>query len=210
MQLREALEQIAEIRHRMAQSELFRGYRAIPAAVSGILAVIAGAIQPLVVPDPVNQLGRYVGFWIVVAFVSVMIVLLTIAMRDWFVGCSETRKLTWLALFQFVPCILSGFALTMVVVKYAPEAGWLVPGLWQLFFSQGVFASCRFLPKAAYGVGGFYLLCGVLTLLLAREDWALSPLAMAIPFGVGQLYSAGVLYWTLERHEQRQASTEPG
>jgi hypothetical protein len=210
MQLREALEQIAEIRSRMAQSEVFRGYRAIPAALSGLLALLAGMLQPLIVPEPVNHLGLYVGFWIVVASISVLMVLLTIAVRDWLLGSSETRKLTWLALWQFVPGIFAGFAVTLIIARYAPEAGWLLPGLWQLFFSQGVFASCRFLPRAAYGVGGFYLLSGISTLLLAQQDAALSPLAMALPFGVGQFYSAGVLYWTLERHEQRETSTEPG
>ena len=41
-ELHEALERIAEIRHQMARTEVFRGYRALPVAFSGALAVAAG------------------------------------------------------------------------------------------------------------------------------------------------------------------------
>jgi hypothetical protein len=60
MELREALSQIAEIRRRMAASEIFRGYRALPVAFSGLLALAAGAVQPLVVPDPARDVRMFV------------------------------------------------------------------------------------------------------------------------------------------------------
>ena len=37
MELRDALAQIAEIRQHMARTEVFRGYRALPVAFSGVL-----------------------------------------------------------------------------------------------------------------------------------------------------------------------------
>ena len=43
---------------------------------------------------------------------------------------------------------------------------------------------------------------GLLTLSLAHGDAAFSPWAMGVPFGVGQLFAAGVLYRTLERHDE--------
>jgi len=44
---------------------------------------------------------------------------------------------------------------------------------------------------------------GLWCLAQAQGQAALSPWAMALPFGVGQLVTAGVLYWALERaHEQ--------
>ena len=39
----------------------------------------------------------------------------------------------------------------------------------------------------------------------AAGEKAFSPWAMALPFGVGQLMAAGVLYWSLERWDGRQA-----
>ena len=199
MELREALDSIATIRRRMAESEVFRGYRAIPVAFSAVLALTAGFLQPHLVPRPDRDLPAYVGLWSAVAMVSVAAAGLAMFLRDRMAGTSLTRPVTWLAVGQFFPCLVSAAAVTAVVVRFAPDAGWILPGLWQVFFSQGVFASCRLLPRPAFAVGVFYLVAGVGTLILARGPDALSPWAMAVPFGVGQLGAAAVLYWTLER-----------
>jgi hypothetical protein len=95
--------------------------------------------------------------------------------------------------------------LTFVLALSAPEAMWLLPGLWQILFSLGIFASYRLLPRPTFGVAMFYMLSGFLCLIFARGEAALYPLAMGLPFGVGQLYAAGVLYWTLERTDVEQA-----
>jgi hypothetical protein len=84
-------------------------------------------------------------------------------------------------------------------VLATPEHAWLLPGLWQVLFGLGIFASYRLLPPATFWVALFYLLAGVVCLLIARGEAALTPWAMGVPFGVGQLLAAGVLYWTLER-----------
>ena len=39
----------------------------------------------------------------------------------------------------------------------------MLPGLWQILFSLGVFASCRLLPRATFGVAVFYLVAGLAT-----------------------------------------------
>ena len=50
-----------------------------------------------------------------------------------------------------------------------------------------------------FGVAVFYLLTGLTTLAVAQGGRALNPWAMGIPFGVGQLLAAAVLYRALER-----------
>lgn len=199
MNLREAFDNLAAIRQRLAESELFRGYRALPVAVSGLLAIAAGLLQSIIVPEPTREVPLYVSIWLGAAFLSMAAAGVTMWMRDHFVGPSHTRAITWLAIRQFVPCLIAGAAVTGAIVRFAPEAAWLLPGLWQLFFSQGVFASCRLLPRPAFAIGVFYLAAGILTLFVFRAESALSPLAMALPFGVGQLLTAAILYWTLER-----------
>src|SRR5437773_2740370 len=67
MQLRDALAQVSEIRQQMARSATFRGYRAAPAAFSGILAIAAAALQRSVIPNPLHHLERYLGLWICMA-----------------------------------------------------------------------------------------------------------------------------------------------
>jgi len=199
MELREALDSIATIRRRMAETEVFRGYRALPVAVSAILALAAGFVQPTLVPRPEQDVPGYVGLWSVVALLSIGAAGLAMFLRDRVAGTSLTRPVTWLAIGQFVPCLVAAAAITAVIVRIAPESAWLLPGLWQVFFSQGVFASCRLLPRPAFGVGVFYLATGIVTLVAARGDQALAPWAMAVPFSVGQTLAAAVLYWTLER-----------
>ena len=199
MDLREALDGIATIRQRMAETEVFRGYRALPVACSALLAMIAGSLQTALLPRPEQDVPGYVGLWSVVAFLSIAAAGLTMFLRDRVAGTSATRPITWLAIGQFVPCLVGAVAVTVVIVRVAPASAWLLPGLWQVFFSQGVFASCRLLPRPAFAVAVFYLVSGLLTMFLARGADALSPLAMAVPFGLGQLLAAGVLYWTLER-----------
>jgi hypothetical protein len=207
MEVREALDHIAEIRQRLAESELFHGYRALPVATSGLLALAAGWLQPWFAPDPVRNVRAFVMLWSAVAVLSVAGAALTMGLRDCFAGPSHTRALTWIALRQFVPCLFSGAVVTGAVVRYSPESAWLLPGLWQLFFAQGVFASCRILPRTVYLVAGFYLAAGTANLLFFRDGDALAPWTMAVPFGVGQLLAASILYWTLERRDAVETET---
>jgi len=53
-------------------------------------------------------------------------------------------------------------------------------------------------------VGIFYLGAGAICLVLAQGEWAFSPLAMGLPFGIGQLATAAILYWTLERTDGKK------
>jgi hypothetical protein len=203
MELREALDSIATIRRRMAETEVFRGYRALPVALSAVFALIGGFLQPILVPRPEQDVPGYVALWSAVALLSIAVAGLAMFIRDRVAGASLTRPVTWLAVGQFVPCLVAAAAVTAVIVRLAPDIAWVLPGLWQVFFSQGVFASCRLLPRPAFAVGVLYLVAGVITLVVARGPDALSPWAMAVPFGVGQLAAAAVLYWTLEHTNGR-------
>jgi hypothetical protein len=99
---------------------------------------------------------------------------------------------------QFLPAIVVGLLLTVVLLRIAPQDSWMLPGLWEVIFSLGVFASCRFLPRQMFGVGAWYLAAGLVCLLIASGHHALSPWAMGIPFGIGQLLVAAVLRYGFE------------
>jgi predicted membrane channel-forming protein YqfA (hemolysin III family) len=199
MELREALTQITEIRLQMARTEVFRGYRAVPAAFSGVVALVAATAQAAIVQDPVQQISIYLTLWIGAAVVSGFSAVLEMAVRARNASSSLTRELTYLAIEQFFPCLVAGALVTLVVVRSTPESVWILPGLWQVLYSLGIFASCRLLPRSMFGVAVFYLIAGLCTLALSRGENALSPWAMGLPFCVGQLFAAAVLYRTLER-----------
>ncbi len=199
MELREALTQITEIRLQLARTEVFRGYRAMPVAFSGVVALVAGLVQAATIADPVSQVGAYLSLWIGAAVLSATAAGLEMVVRARTSSSSMTREMTWLALEQFCPSLVAGALLTVVLVRAVPESLWMLPGLWQIVYSLGIFASCRLLPRATFWVAAFYLVTGLAALALARGDAALCPWAMALPFGAGQMLAAAVLYSTLER-----------
>jgi hypothetical protein len=177
MELREALIQISEIRLRMARTEVFRGYRAVPVAFSGLLALAAAGFQAVWIPDPAAQRPAYLALWL------------------------GTAALSALGAGTEMPCLVAGALLTFVLVRHAPEAVGMLPGLWQVLFSLGIFASHRLLPRAIVWVAVWYLAAGLTCLAWARGSAAFSPWAMGLPFGAGQLLAAAVLYWMLERND---------
>ena len=204
MELRDALSQISEIRQQMARTEVFRGYRDLPVAFSGLLAFVAAGIQEVSLRDPAQQIMAYLGLWTGAAALSAFAAGLEMVVRSRVKGSALGLEVTWLAVEQFVPCLAAGAVLTIVLLRTAPESLWMLPGLWQVLFSLGVFASCRLLPRATFSVAVFYLAAGELSLSLARGEAAFSPWAMALPFGVGQLFAAAVLYRTLECHDDAE------
>jgi hypothetical protein len=199
MELREALTQITEIRLQLARTEVFRGYRAMPVAFSGVVALLAGLVQAVAIADPMAGVDEYLSLWIGAAVVSGLAAGLEMMVRARNAASTMTHEMTRLALEQFCPCLVAGALLTIVLVRAAPESVWMLPGLWQIVYSLGIFASCRLLPRATFWVAAFYLVTGLTVLALARGDASLSPWAMALPFGAGQLLAAAVLYSTLER-----------
>ncbi len=201
MHLREALTQIAEIRAAVAATEKFRGYRAAPVAFSGGLAVLAAVAQPVLVPRPAENLAAYLALWFASAVLGLAAAGVRIVKRDWFAANVIRRELTRHAVAQFAPCLAAGLLVTVAVVRHATDAAWILPGVWQVVFSLGVFASWRLLPTATVWVAVFYLLCGTYNLAFSQGSAAFAPWAMGVPFGVGQAATAAILYWNLERKD---------
>lgn len=202
MELQEALSQISEIRTQIARTETFRGYRAVTVAFTGVLALLAAGLQGMWIPEPTEQVTAYVALWMGAALVALGVTAFEMYTRSRRAS-SSARRLTRLAIEQFVPSLAAGGGLTAVILVSAPEAVWMLPGLWSILFSLGVFASSRLLTRPIVWVAVYYLLAGIACLGLGRGDAALSPWTMAGSFGVGQLMAAGILYLTLERNHER-------
>jgi len=100
-----------------------------------------------------------------------------------------------MAVEQFLPAAGAGVLLTVVLVRNVPDALWMLPGIWQVIYSLGVFSSCRFLPRPVLAVGVWYLLTGLISIGLA-DGRALSPWVMGLSFGAGQMLVAGILLFT--------------
>lgn len=206
MELHEAMDQILEIRHHLARTETFRGYRSVTVAGTGLVAFVAAAVQRLLLAEPMADVQTYLAIWIAAAVIAATVTGLEMAIRWRRALDPATGMLTRLAVEQFLPCLIAGGMLTAVIVLICPEGTPLLPGLWQVLFSLGIFSSCRLLPRPTVWAAAFYLVSGVASLAIARGPLALSPWAMALPFGLGQCLWAAILYLTLERTHGRIAS----
>ena len=74
---------------------------------------------------------------------------------------------------QFLPSVAAGLLITIVLVRYVPAALWMLPGIWQVIFSLGVFSSCRFLPRPMLAAGAWYLLTGLICIALGGQPGTL-------------------------------------
>ena len=196
MELDEALERIAVIHRHIIRGQLFRGYRAVPTFLSGLLAFIACAIQGIWLDDDTTAC---LILWLSAAGASVAIVALEMIIRCRRSSSTLERDMTIGAAEQFVPIVVAGALLTFVLSEFAADQLWLLPGLWAIMFSLGVFASRRMLPRAITLVGAHYLLTGLLCIALGHDGPFFPAWTMALTFGAGQFMAAFILYWSLER-----------
>jgi hypothetical protein len=200
-----ALDQISEIRRAVSRGQVFRGYRAQTTALTGVLAIIVAALQPTLIPDPWRQLPLYLCLWGGLAIISAAIFGTELFIRMRRLASPLQTERTADAVERFIPSLAAGAILTVVYFRFLTPQTWMLPGLWAVCFSLGIFASRTLLPRGIAPVGGYYLIAGCMNLVLARgPHHAFSPWAMGLTFGIGQLLAAAVLYWNLERRHGGQ------
>jgi len=195
--LYKALGDISSIRRQVAHSTEFRGYGPATLAVTGGFAILAAGIQAVGLPVAANHILAYLGLWISTAILSAGLIGVQMVTRTHRMHSGMADEMIRMAVEQFLPAAGAGALMTIVLVRAVPSALWMLPGLWQVIFSLGVFSSCRFLPRPMLAAGVWYLLSGLTCISLA-DGRALSPWAMGISYGVGQLLVAGILYFTAE------------
>jgi TctA family transporter len=197
MDLSRALGQLADIHQQIAKAEVYRGYRSLPIAASGLIGFLAAWVQ-----SPALGAGDPIGFVLYWA---------TIAAFAGFVGASEiiynyvvhddrlARRRTRQVVGQFLPSLLAGVAITVSFVHLSAALVPLLPGLWAICFGIGTFASRPYLPRASGWIALFYYAAGMALLWLAGGSGPLRGWWVGGTFGTGQLLAALVLYWNLER-----------
>jgi hypothetical protein len=196
--LNRALGDISSIRRQMARSTEFHGYGPATLAATGAIAVAAAGVQAVWLPDPANHLAAYLGIWVSTAVLSAGLIGMQMHTRTRRIHSGMADEMIRMAVEQFLPSAGAGALVALVLVRYVPAAAWMLPGIWQVIFSLGVFSSCRFLPRPIAAAGAWYLLTGLFCISLANTR-ALSPWAMGIPYGAGQLLVAGILLFCAKK-----------
>ncbi len=197
MEFGRALSQISEIHQHLARTEVYRGYRSAPVALSGLIGIAAAALQApaLSTTDPTG----FVWFWTAVAIFAGLTGSSEIAFNYLFRENAFERRRTRFVVFQFAPSVVAGAIATVAFATTDATLVPLLPGLWAMLFGVAVFAARPSLPRATGWVALYYLAVG------AWLVWHASPAPSAWTvggtFGAGQLIAAAVLYWNLERSE---------
>lgn len=193
--LDKALADIFEIRSRIAAGTAFRGYGPAAIAVTGGLALVATVAQSIWLANPTDQPLIFFTGWIAVAFISAGIVWIEMQGRSRRHHSGLADAMVYQAIEQFLPAGAAGILLAATLGRFAPESLWMLPGLWQLLVSLGIFASARSLPRTVALGGAWYFLAGFVTLIWASRDHALSPWTMGLPFVIGQFIVAAILHF---------------
>lgn len=201
MEIRKALDQISEIHGHLARTNVYRGYRAVPVAFSGALALIAAALQTRLVG---NESPRsFVIYWVAVAVLASAVAGGGIIYGYVHEESRLARQRTRIAVGQLLPCVVAGMGVTVLMGRPGSDSIVFLPGLWTMLFGLGVFASRPYLPRSIGWVALYYLAAGIGLLAMAGDATSLSPWGMGLTFGFGQIVSGIVLYWNLERNSER-------
>jgi hypothetical protein len=191
--LDKALADILVIRSHIAAETTFHGYGPIAIAATGVLAFLTAVVQALWF-DANAQPLLFLGGWVVTAVFSIIIIGVEMWGRSRRHHSSLADAMIFNAIQHFLPAGIAGALLTVLMILYVPEGLWMLPGLWQVLVSLGVFASVRSMPRSIFFVGAWYFVAGFATLLFASQTHTLSPWMMGIPFTVGQFLMAALLH----------------
>jgi len=206
MRVEEALNEVRALQSQVAGAGRYCCYRSATILTSGLAALMAAVVQSMWIPHPQEHLGRYLLLWVGVATASVAITGAEILLRYLRSDSPHAQRQTAAAVRQFVPCIVAGALLTWAISKFGSEHTALLPALWAIIFSLGVFASAQQLPRGGYIVATYYLMAGLICLRWGQGAQALAPWTMVLTFGVGQSITAVVLYRQQEDADGAQAT----
>jgi len=191
--LHKALGDISSIRRQMAYSTQFRGYGPATIAATGIFAFLAASSQSIWLTDPANHIQAYLGIWISTAVLSSALTGVQMYTRTRRMHSGLSDEMIHMAVEQFLPAVGTGVLITIALIHFVPAVFWMLPGLWQVIFSLGIFSSCRVLPRPIIAAGAWYLLTGLVCISFG-DSRALAPWTMGLAFGAGQLLVAGILF----------------
>ena len=197
-ELNRALIDIRNIRRQVAQATEFRGYGPLTLSATAVLALLAGFVQSRWLPQPASNPVQYVALWLTTALLCAALIASQMIGRAKRLHSGMADEMIRMAVTQFLPASIAGLVLPFVLLRVSGDVFWLLPGLWQIVFSLGVFASCRSLPRPMMLVGSWFLVTGLACVALG-DARALAPATMSGAYGIGMTLVAVILYVSAQK-----------
>lgn len=183
---------LAEVRGRLATMQRFDGYSGPAAILSGVVAIIAGAVQGRLVPHPQHAAEEqtYLAIWLTCLGFSLAInygAILAWRVRNR--GAQAAVQMRTVGM-SIIPAIAAGGVITVALVTRGLAD--LLPGMWCATYALGLFASRAMVPTAVVFVAvGFGAIAAAL--LLAPNIEPLSWWIMPLAFGLGQILIGAIV-----------------
>jgi len=177
---------LAEVRGRLATVQRFDGYSGHAAIASGLVAILAGALQFALVPHPASAADHriYLALWFGCLLVALAFNYGAIlAWRARQRGHHADAQMRTVGM-SILPAIAAGAVITVALL----ERGFfdLLPGMWCATYALGLFSSRSMVPRDVIYVAVTFGALATLLFLVPAIDplsWWVMPLA----FGGGQI-----------------------
>jgi hypothetical protein len=199
MELRHACEQLGRVANLFGRITLYRGYSASAVAYTALWALTGSAVEFL------RILGvhphEHVVLWVAIAIIAAFPVAIRM-LWTYYHAEPLAQENTRSVVSHFVTCLIAGAIVTVALISTSDDVLARLPGLWMVLFSWGIFASRPYLPQTTIHAAFFYLIAGGLLLWIARQSSITPFLAMGPIFFIGQLFTAWIFHWHLERTQE--------
>jgi len=153
--INKALSDIGEIRTQIAAGTSFRGYGPATIVVTGLIGIATAFAQNFFRIHPDATPALFVWSWVGAGLLSAAMVRIEMQGRSRRHHSSLADAMIAQAIEQFLPAAAAALCLPIFLLRFEPQTLWMMPGLWQLFVSLGIFASVRTLPRNMMLVAGF-------------------------------------------------------
>jgi uncharacterized membrane protein YuzA (DUF378 family) len=186
-----ALSQISSIRAQLAASTRFMGIAPSSNALSGAMAFLFACWQATQY-DALSPL-MYVQMWAWFLLCIGVFATVRTSLRARKIHGEMALGMLGSALQKVLPFAAAGIVSSLVICRFASEAIWILPGLWQMLIGVLGFTLITTLPKGIIWASAWYFLSGALVMGLAAKGEFFSPWMMGLPFAFGQALVAVVL-----------------
>jgi hypothetical protein len=189
-----ALADILEIRSQIAAHTIFRGYGPVAISITGILGFSMALAQSTlpIAPTPL----WFIAEWLGTAALCIAVIGIEMQGRSRRLHSGLADTMIHQSAEQFMPAAAASVAMPALLLMFSPQNVWMMPGLWQIFVSLGLFASLQNMPRNMILAGAWYFVSGFAFLLMGSLTHALMPWTMGLPFLGGQLLMAAILYFS--------------